>query len=197
VGWLAVAGASCAVGVCFSGTPAAAVSASAARAVGADALARSVQWQAYAVGRRERSLQLVEFHGVCGPIHATVRETHRSVVIEIQEEPRGGVCITLGVADRREVPLAQPLAGRVIRGGTRGTGSGGGFAPGVLPSGVVPRLIGFAPQDARFALGLASLRIHTRSLHRTVGLGRVVAQEPAPGRKAPRNRTIRVAVAGG
>jgi hypothetical protein len=139
----------------------------------------------------------VEEHGVCGPIHTTLRETRLTVVVEIEEERRSGICITLAEVVRREVHLAEPLAGRAVRRRAGGTAVGDGcLIPGSTPCGVVPRLIGFAPQDAKYALSHTSLRLRTRSQRGTVGLRRVVAQDPAPGRKDPPNGLIRVAVGG-
>lgn len=152
-----------------------------------------VEWDAYAVGPREASLELIVQHGVCGPIHAGATEGRDDVEVQIIEEQRAGVCPALATIGTLSVRLARPLAGRAVQGPGRE----------LFPSGVaglrldsVPRLIGFDPQDAAHALALVALHGQTRAVHGVGGLRRVVAQYPAPGQRRPRSRVVRVTIAG-
>jgi len=184
----------CGIVVVWSGG----TSASSARAVvgrGGAVAARTapVEWDAYAVGPRETSLELIVQHGVCGALHTAVMEGRDSVVIDINEEQGSGACpavVTIGPLDVR---LAHPLAGRTIQGPSRQR-LPTFFLRSRLDS--VPRLIGFAPRDAAHALSLVSLHEQTRILHGTGGLRRVVAQYPAPGQRVPKNRALRIRIAG-
>ncbi len=149
-----------------------------------------VEWDAYAVGPHEASLELIAQHGVCGALHTTVAEGRDNVVIDIDEEQGPGTCpavVTIGPLDVR---LAHPLAGRTIQGPSRQR------LPILSPSRreSVPRLIGFAPPDAAHALSLVSLRGQTRIVRGASGLRRVVAQYPAPGQRTPKSRVVRIAI---
>jgi hypothetical protein len=150
-----------------------------------------VEWDTYAVGPREASLELIVQHGVCGALHPEVAEGRDSVFIDIDEEQGPGACpavVTIGPLDVR---LAHSLAGRTIQGPSRQR------LPILSPSRLdsTPRLIGFAPQDATHALALVSLRGQTKVVHGTSGLRRVVAQYPAPGQRVPKSRTMRITIA--
>jgi hypothetical protein len=67
---------------------------------------------------------------------------------------------------------------------------------GVVPLATMPRLIGFAPQDAGHVLALFSLRGRVRLVSNVRGLRRVVAQFPAPGQRVPRRGIVRLSVGG-
>ena len=174
-----------------SGTTAS--SARAAIAHRATAVARTVpvEWDAYAVGPHETSLELIVERGMCGPIQTAVVEGHDSVVIEIDEEQEPGACLAVAAVGTLDVQLAHPLAGRAIQGPSRRH-----FQALVSRSRLdsVPRLVGFAPQDASHALALVSLRERTSTAHGTGGLQRVVAQYPAPGQPVPKSRTVRITI---
>jgi hypothetical protein len=151
-----------------------------------------VEWDAYAVGPREASLELVVERGACGPVKTTVVEGHDSVDIAIDEEQGPGACPAVLAIGPLDVRLEHPLAGRTIEGPSRRR-----FSAPVSRSRLesAPRLIGFAPQDAAHALALVSQRGGTRIVHRTGGLRRVVAQYPAPGGRLPKSRVVRITIA--
>lgn len=162
---------------------------------GAGVAARTVpvEWDAYAVGPRETSLDLIVQHGACGSIQTRVGEGHDSVVIEIGEEQGSGACPAVATIGPLDVQLAHTLAGRTIQGPSRQR------LPILISRSRLdsaPRLIGFAPRDAAHALALVSLGEQTRILHGTGGLRRVVAQYPAPGQGTPKSRLVRVTIAG-
>ncbi len=150
-----------------------------------------VEWDAYAVGPREASLELIVQHGVCGTLQTAVAEERDSVVIDIDEEQGPGACPAVAAIGPLDVRLTHPLAGRTIQGPSRQR------LPILSPSRLdsVPRLIGFAPQDATHALALVSLRGRTRIVHGATGLRRVVAQYPAPGQRTPKSRIVRITIA--
>lgn len=166
-----------------------------ARAVGVSAGAPTVPvvWDAYAVGPREASLELIVQRGTCGSIQAKVVEGRASVLIEVHEQQRPGACLAVAAIAQLDVQLAHPLAGRAIRGPSRRR-----VPTTILRSRLdsVPRLIGFAPQDASHALALWSLRGQTTIGHGAGGLRRVVAQYPAPGRRTPESRIVRITIGG-
>jgi len=179
----------CGIAAVWSGC----ASASSTSARGAAVAARTVpvEWDAYAVGPRETSLELIVQHGVCGALQTAVAEGRDSVVIHIDEEQGPGACPTVVTIGPLDVRLAHPLAGRTIQGPSRRR------LPILSPSrrDSVPRLIGFAPQDAAHALALVSLHGQTRIVHGASGLRRVVAQYPAPGRRVPKSRVVRITIA--
>jgi hypothetical protein len=162
---------------------------------GATAVDRTVPvaWNAYAVGPHETSLELIVERGTCGTIQTAVAEGHDSVVIDIDEEQEPGACLAVAAIGPLDVQLAHPLAGRAIQGPSRRRFQAP--ASRSRPDSV-PRLIGFAPQDASQALALVSLREQTNITHGTGGLQRVVAQYPAPGRPVPKSRTVRITITG-
>jgi hypothetical protein len=182
----------CGIAVVRSGsTSTSSAKAAIARRAAVGARTVPVEWDAYAVGPREASLELIVQHGVCGTLQTAVAEGHDSVVIDIDEEQGPGACpavVTIGPLDVR---LAHPLAGRTIQGPSRQR------LPIISPSRLdsVPRLIGFAPRDAAHALSLVSLREQTKITHGVSGLRRVVAQYPAPGQRTPKNRIVRITIA--
>jgi hypothetical protein len=152
-----------------------------------------VEWDAYAVGPREASLELIVQHGTCGTLQTAVAEGRDAVVIEINEEQGSGACPAVEAIGPLDVRLAHPLAGRTIQGPSRQH-----FPTLFLRSRLdsVPRLIGFAPRDAAHALALVSLRAQTKVLHGTSGLRRVVTQSPGPGQPLRKSRIVRVTIAG-
>jgi len=189
-----VAAVLCGIAVVWSGA-ARTSPARAALARGPAGSARTVpvEWDVYAVGPREASLELIVERGVCGHIQTKVVEGRDSVVIEVGEEQGSGACPAVAAIAPLDVQLAHPLAGRTIQGASRRR------LPILLSRSrldSVPRLIGFAPQDASHALALVSLRARTRIVHGTGGLRRVVAQYPAPGHGTPKSRIVRITIAG-
>jgi hypothetical protein len=150
-----------------------------------------VEWDAYAVGPREASLELTVQHGVCGTLQTAVAEGRDSVTVDIDEEQGPGACPAVATIGPLDVRLAHPLAGRTIQGSSRQR------LPILSPSRLdsAPRLIGFAPQDAAHALSLVSLHEQTKVVHGISGLRRVVAQYPAPGQRVPKNRVVRITIA--
>ena len=180
----------CGIAAVWSGC--ASASSTSARGTAAGVRTVPVEWDAYAVGPREASLELIVQHGVCGPLQTAVAEGHDSVVIDIDEQQGPGACPAVVTIGPLNVRLAHPLAGRTIEGPSRQR------LPILSPSrrDSVPRLIGFAPQDAAHALGLVSLRAQTRIVHGVSGLRRVVAQYPAPGRRMPKSRVVQITLAG-
>jgi hypothetical protein len=160
-----------------------------------------VDWDVYAVGPHERSLQLV-FTNVTGDCRsarnerARAHETRTTVSIEFTKEVSLRTPGVLCALSRRlmigttTLPLARPLAGRTIRGRR-------GVTPGVRPflGERTPGLIGFSPHDAEHALGLWHLKGRILRVRRTAGLRRVVAQSPAGGHRRPQNELVRLRVA--
>jgi len=167
----------------------------------------SSQWDAFAAGPRERSLDLGYSGNNCGSrnLHEAVQETRTSVLIEMHEEvpefssSRGPVSCPAPSLKFLNLALARPLAGRSIRGRPGAVLKNprnvfGEFVGG--SSEKVPRLIGFAPQDAEHALVLAYLNGRVELMPASRGLRRVVAQYPAPGRMVSRNGVVYLRVAG-
>lgn len=150
-----------------------------------------VEWDAYAVGPRETSLELIVQHGTCGTLQTAVVEGRDTVVVDVDEAQGPGACLAVAAIGPLDVRLAHPLAGRTIQGPSRQRLPI--FPPSRLDS--VPRLIGFARQDAAHALALVSLRGQTKVVHGTSGLRRVVAQYPAPGHRTPKSRIVRITIA--
>ncbi|MEA2299762.1 MAG: hypothetical protein QOE44_297 [Solirubrobacteraceae bacterium] len=147
-------------------------------------------WQVAGVGPGQRSLDIIFTVGGClGPgARATVREIRTSVTLTVREDAptRGGLgqaCPLFVGQGTLHVPLAARLAGRRVL----GQSPVGSFIPTglVVVAGKlrykVPRLIGFAPGDARRAL--ASDPFHPVVTQRSGGRGmlQVIAQAPAPG----------------
>jgi hypothetical protein len=162
------------------------------RATAIDARTVPVEWDAYAVGPREASLELVVQHGVCGTLQTAVAEGRDSVTVDIDEVQGSGACAAVAAIGPLYVRLAHPLAGRTIQGPSRQR------LPILTPSRLdsVPRLIGFAPQDAAQALSLVSLEEQTKVVHGTSGLRRVVVQYPVPGQRTPKSGIVRITIAG-
>jgi hypothetical protein len=186
------------VGLCGSvvlwsdGTSASPARAAIARGGALAARTVPVEWDAYAVGPREASLELIVQHGTCGTLQTAVVERRDSIVIEVNEQQGSGACPAVAAIGPLDARLAHPLAGRTVQGPSRQR------LPILSPSrrDSVPRLIGFAPQDAAHALSLISLHGRTRIVHGVSGLRRVVAQYPAPGQRTPKNRIVRITIAG-
>lgn len=154
--------------------------------------ALALGWNVYAVGPHESSLELMVQHGVCGSVHAAVSESPRSLIIAPTETLGAGPCAGVSSAGPIVVRLAHPLAGRVISGPLRRS-----FATFFVRSRLdrVPRLVGFAPQDASTALGLVSLRARANIRSGPDGLRCVAEQDPAPGRPTPNSRVVQIEIA--
>ncbi len=178
-------------GIAAVGSGCASASSTSARGAAVGARAVPVEWDAYSVGPREASLELIVQHGTCGTLQTAVVERRDSVVIDINEQQGPGACPAVAAIGPLDVRLAHPLAGRTIQGPSRQR------LPILSPSrrDSTPRLIGFAPPDAAQALSLFSLREQTRIVHGASGLRRVVAQYPAPGRRVPKSRVVRITIA--
>ncbi len=133
-------------------------------------------------------------HGVCGAVHVAVTESRRSVIIAPTETLGTGPCAAVSTVGPLGVTLVHALAGRAIAGPLRRS-----FASFFVRSRLdrVPRLIGFAPQDAAGALGLVSLRARANIGSGGDGLRRVAEQDPAPGRPIPKNRIVQIEIARG
>jgi len=161
------------------------------------------RWTVVGVGAHERSLELgvsSAAPGSCGghELRVTVRETPTNVginVLEAEARVPPGVRLAcpaiayVGFPPPR-VALAAPLAGRRIYAlptqtspNLPGESVQKAHGRSALPG--VPRLIGFAPADAKRALEAAGLceRIHVT--HARHGLPRVIAQTPSPGTRIP------------
>jgi hypothetical protein len=156
-------------------------------------------WAASSVGPGERSLELEYSMGGCGlrNNHTSVRETARSVLIEMHAEvpeypPGTIVSCPASRSGFLTITLVRALAGRRIRGHQTAFGGEGGESD--QP---VPRLVGFAPQDAYRALALKYLRGAVLLVPPSRGLRRVVAQYPTPGAVVRRNTVVHLRVAEG
>jgi hypothetical protein len=171
---------------------------SAARIVGWQRV--DADWFALEVGPRERSVVLGYVSGCAERgLRAHVRETARSVTIHV----RGETAITVpanaptscppGRRHRLRVALAQPLAGRPIRGRPAGEGNVS-FASRERVA--VPLLVGFSPADAERALAVAGLRAHVAPVLRRPGRRRVIGQSPRPRAEALGHSLITLTVAG-
>jgi hypothetical protein len=150
-------------------------------------------WGAFAVGPRERSLDIMYEEGGCGSrnVQASVRETRAHVLIGVSREVPSGPGLVCPAFERfvpLRVALAAPLAGRAIEGAAPMSA----LAP--MLGRRTPRLIGFAPRDAEQALRNAGLRARIRVQHGARGLARVVAQYPAPGQAVQSQGIVRVRV---
>lgn len=160
-------------------------------------------WQVAGVGPGQRSLDIIFTVGGClGPgARASVRETRTSVTLAVREDApaRGGLgqaCPLFVGQGTLHVPLAAPLAGRRVL----GQSPAGSFIPtGLVVAGgklrfKVPRLIGFAPGDARRAL--EPDRFHPVVTRRSGGGGvlQVIAQAPAPGTPVGAGGVVRLRI---
>ncbi len=176
-------------------TDAAIISARATPLAGPPAVAGtvSVAWDAYAVGVHETALELLVQRSTCGTIQTRLTERRSSVLIEVTERQRSGACLAVAAIQPLDLPLDHALAGRAIEGPSRRRVQ--------TPlersrQDRVPRLIGFAPQDAMHALALVSLHGRVSSVRRAGGLRRVVAQQPAVGQRPPGSRVVQITLAG-
>jgi hypothetical protein len=154
-------------------------------------------WQVAGVGPGQRSLDIIFTVGGClGPgARASVRETRTSVTLAVREDApaRGGLgqaCPLFVGQGTLHVPLAAPLAGRRVLGQSP---TGLVVAGGKLRF-KVPRLIGFAPGDARRAL--EPDRFHPVVTRRSGGGGvlQVIAQAPAPGTPVGAGGVVRLRI---
>jgi hypothetical protein len=153
----------------------------------------SVAWDAYAVGLHETSLELLVQRSTCGTIQSRLTERRSSVLIEVTEQQRQGACLAVAAIQPLDLPLAHALAGRAIEGPSRRRVQTPLERSRLVH---VPRLIGFAPQDAMHALALVSLHGRVRSVRRAGGLPRVVGQQPAVGQRPPGSRVVQITLAG-
>lgn len=166
------------------------------------------EWAAVAVGRNGRSVELAYLRGCFeANAHVTVRETPTSVVIAVVRETLelppgvGAPSCPAPSFDPIAVALARPLAGRRIYGRSASVLHddlgvfGATTTQGELVR--VPRLIGFAPQDAEYSLAFGYLRERVLIAHGRArsGLPRVIEQTPAPGQMMRRYGVVRLLVA--
>jgi hypothetical protein len=157
-------------------------------------------WRLIEVGPAERSLEIAyEFGGCEGPGTPRAVQSRLAVAVSVpNEEPLGAViCPAIARIGRVSIDLSGPLAGRHVQGGTRANGISGPFVSGVEEGGrgpAVPRVVGLAPQDARFLLAGLRLRPSVSVVGAVRGLARVVSQSPAADAPVPRNRLVRLNV---
>jgi hypothetical protein len=149
-----------------------------------------------AVGPAEHSLELLTAFTDCGAQGGVVvHESSASVEVERSTEARSSVCDLLVRSGWLVLPLARPLAGRAILGQSlMRPGSRPLSRLGLLHG--VPRLIGFAPADARHALAVVGLSDRIRVLLPVHGRRRVVSQDPAPGAHATPGMSVQLTVGG-
>jgi hypothetical protein len=60
----------------------------------------------------------------------------------------------------------------------------------------VPRLTGFSPQDAQYALAFGYLQGHVTHERHASGLSRAIGQHPQPGDALARGGTVQLVIAG-
>jgi hypothetical protein len=166
----------------------------------------AVQWDASEVTPGERSLVVGYLSDSCGErnAHASVQETRTSLTVTVLRE----IAVYEGViscpAPRLQflpVTLQSPLGGRLVLGRSPETlddpravfGTEGNASETVR----VPRVVGFAPVDAEYALAFEYLsgRFLTAQSGKRRGLSHVIAQEPAAGRVVGKGTVIRLLVA--
>ena len=150
--------------------------------------ATTPDWDLREAGPGGRSIVIVYPYGGCvntRNLHTEVRETARSVVIRLSGEeylrPPGSPVLPCPPSGTQplSVSLAEPLAGRRIRGLPADVLSGGSV--GIEREQSVPRLVGLSPIDAEHALRRVGLKAAQGRLRRSRGLTRVVSQRPAAG----------------
>lgn len=183
------------------GLAAAAAGASLPGAAGAEGSQVPATWDVAGVGPHGRSLELVYLTGGClsATPETTVTETAASITLEVTLTDSSGPGIACPQFLRyatSTVRLSAPIAGRVILGRPKPALTG---YPGALinPGGGalrvrVPRLVGFAPSDARHTLALYGLSEHRLASVRRHGLARVISQAPAPGASSAQRGTITI-----
>ncbi len=166
-----------------------------------------VQWDASEVLAGGRSLRVGYLSDSCGErnAHATVGETRTSVAITVVREtavfPPGEVISCPGPHPQSlSVSLHESLAGRRVYGRSAETLNDPRAVFGTVgdqnETVRVPRVIGFAPIDAEYALIFGYLRGQVaRTRDDGQGLSRVVAQEPTAGRTVTKGTVIRLLVA--
>lgn len=174
------------------------------------------KWRVFAVGPREDSLEVRVDWGACQEpdYHATVLETPTTVAIGIVQAaliltgPDEG-CEDMEAFGALTIPLAAPLGGRRLEALPTQAASGPPLAPIETPHqfpqetcsriphhDATPRLIGFAPADARHVLERCGLRVRFRPTRARAGLARVVAQTPAAGALVALDGIVTLRVAG-
>jgi hypothetical protein len=177
-----------------------------ARATAASWELGPVQWDASEVTPGERSL-LVAYQGdSCGErnARATVQETRTSLTIAVLRETAVYEGVISCPAPRLEfltVPLQSALAGRLVLGRSPETLNDPRAVFGTLGNANetvrVPRLVGFAPIDADYALAFEYLRdrVLVAQHGERRGLSHVIAQVPAAGRIVSKGTVVRLLVA--
>jgi hypothetical protein len=148
------------------------------------------RWEALSVAPGERAVVLGVTENSCGSRHLRieVHESRYTVRFAVRAEAAvyggPGVISCPGPHERAHaLALRSRLGGRAILGARP---DGYFTVQGIMRGGkdvwgnTVPRLIGFAPLDARQALSALSLHAHIRS-GRGRGLARVVSQYPRAG----------------
>ena len=162
-------------------------------------------WDVVGVGPHGRSLDLVFITGGClsPTANASVVETASSVTVTVtltDQSAPGVACPAFARYATTSVPLAAPLAGRVILG--RPTPELNGYPGALINVGGhldvrVPRLVGFAPADASHTLHLFGLRERILPGHHHHGLIRVTAQTPRVGHLTHQRAPVRVRISPG
>lgn len=165
----------------------------------------TAEWDAVEVAAGGRSVEIAYLNDSCGErnAHTALHETSTTVTIALLREtaeypPSEGVMSCPGPKEKLLwVALSRPLAGRPIYGqssmearevfGNRGSSE---------EAVEVPRLIGFAPQDAKRALLVDYLHGRVQRKRRAAGRPRVSAQVPAPGHKLEKGAVVQLTVAG-
>jgi hypothetical protein len=151
-------------------------------------------WQLMDVTRDRRTLRLVYQSGGClrGDGRATVTETRDRIEIAVDQgqvvamdTPDGEFVCTADLQFLRlDVRLDGPVRGRRVAGAPRIEGFDFPSRTATLPGGrivaLVPRVLGLAARDARALLSRQGFEPHGARR------GRVVAQTPAPGKRARR-----------
>lgn len=149
----------------------------------------SASWDVIGVGPQGRSLDLVFLTGGClsPTADAEVAETSTSVTLTVtlaNLATPGTACPAFVRFATMTVALARPLAGRVILG--RPTPPLSGYMGALVTANGhtklrMPRLVGFAPADARHTLALYGLTVQFANGPKRPGLARVIAQSPRAG----------------
>ena len=148
------------------------------------------EWDVQGVTHGERTLELIYYAGCGGEarnLHAAVRETPTDVIVtfsgEVFEAPPSSAVMSCPAPRKTvvDVQLRRKLAGRLIRGRSARSLSGGPRLEVVGSPVPVPSLVGFSPRDAEHALVLAELRGTLHDVPRRTGLPRVVGQSRITG----------------
>lgn len=148
-------------------------------------------WQLIEVGPDERSVEIEFNTGGCEGPGGSAQVVESPLAVGISLAPHrssaGLNCVSILYDNRLIVPLAAPLEGRHVQGGSLPYSD----APWDQRT---PRLIGLSPSDAQFLLSGRHLRTTLRPVGRTRGLAHVASQTPAPGASYPQNRIVHLGV---